>query len=577
MKRTIAVILAVVMAVVGLAFVADGALARSLIERGTINVYAAEPSVTIKEGETKTVTVSVYPIYDMQLPGCEMDDCPGKCDEMGEEYGIVCFVDSYSGGPNSGRQLDCSCSGSSFQRYDARITVSSGAPSIADVKNWDVSGDFEGHLALSVKGETAGETVITVRAGNLREWDDGEVSFTVIVEADGADGDDGDGANPGSVTSSGGGSGGGSSDTSKTVANLRVTLVKNGTVSIPAADLKTAQQVEVKGDNVTFILDEEALATIGRSKNLSVTVKQVERSGLAEEVRELLGNRPLLEITLKSGNTIISDLGEGKLILDIPYELAAEEVAAEEVAAEIILYYIDAQGRAEAIAETKYVADSKSLQATVDWLSVYGVGYKQPVPAVVVPVSEQVESEPVEVVFEDVPESHWAFAFIRDLAQRGIVEGKTAANFAPEDTVTRAEFVKMLAGVAKPDLGIYTDSDFTDVPADSWYSLYVAWAGAVGIAQGEEGYFQPEQFISRQDITVMLERYAYQVAEIDLPQTVTALDFQDQAAISDYALNAVQVMQQAGIIAGSDGVFRPLEHTNRAEAAKMLSTFIECL
>ena len=44
--------------------------------------------------------------------------------------------------------------------------------------------------------------------------------------------------------------------------------------------------------------------------------------------------------------------------------------------------------------------------------------------------------------FEDVGESHWAYPYIDDLYQRGVIKGKTETTFAPHETVTRAQFAR---------------------------------------------------------------------------------------------------------------------------------------
>lgn len=48
------------------------------------------------------------------------------------------------------------------------------------------------------------------------------------------------------------------------------------------------------------------------------------------------------------------------------------------------------------------------------------------------------------VLFPDVPENHWAYAYISDLAKRGIIEGYPDGNFAGDRTMTRYEFATML-------------------------------------------------------------------------------------------------------------------------------------
>jgi len=53
----------------------------------------------------------------------------------------------------------------------------------------------------------------------------------------------------------------------------------------------------------------------------------------------------------------------------------------------------------------------------------------------------------VSQTFNDVPQDHWAFSFIEELADRGITAGCGGGNFCPEDTVTRAQMAVFLIRV----------------------------------------------------------------------------------------------------------------------------------
>ena len=64
----------------------------------------------------------------------------------------------------------------------------------------------------------------------------------------------------------------------------------------------------------------------------------------------------------------------------------------------------------------------------------------------------------------------------------------------------------------------------------------------------------------------------------DLKSKFDTFNFGDEESISDYAKNAVQIMQNVGIISGRDnGNFAPTENATRAEAAKMLDMLLEIM
>lgn len=179
-------------------------------------------------------------------------------------------------------------------------------------------------------------------------------------------------------------------------------------------------------------------------------------------------------------------------------------------------------------------------------------------------------------VFKDV--TGWANDSIYYLANKGIVNGKTSDQFAPNDKVTRAEFVKIIAGIAGADVSKTTSAAFSDVNASAWYSQYVNWASQNGIVKGSDGKFGPEDSISRQDMAVMIGRYVENISKKQLEKNTSKVTFLDDCCIDSYAKDAVSMMQQAGIINGrQDNHFAPTESATRAEACKMLASMMKML
>lgn len=174
--------------------------------------------------------------------------------------------------------------------------------------------------------------------------------------------------------------------------------------------------------------------------------------------------------------------------------------------------------------------------------------------------------------FTDVSGSHWAQQYIYYLADRGFVTGKSSTLFAPSDSVTRAEFVTILARMSKESLPQVGNSGFHDVESGAYYGSAVAWASAAGITKGvSETAFSPTNLITRQDMATMIARYAdhrkYVFSSVNEKK-----EFADDGMIQGYAKEPVRMMQQASIINGyEDGSFRPTGNTTRAETAKMLA------
>jgi large repetitive protein len=183
--------------------------------------------------------------------------------------------------------------------------------------------------------------------------------------------------------------------------------------------------------------------------------------------------------------------------------------------------------------------------------------------------------------FSDVPNGHWASGTIRSLAAKQLAEGVDETRFAPEQSVTRAEFTALLVrllGLGEVHNG-GTAASFTDVKADDWYAKEVALAAGTGIVEGmEDSTFAPHARITRQEMAAMLIRvYEYKAGRNALAGTNTA-QFRDIAGAPDWAQAAVEAAASLGLVAGrAEGEFAPEETGTRAEAAQLMRNLYEIL
>jgi len=168
-------------------------------------------------------------------------------------------------------------------------------------------------------------------------------------------------------------------------------------------------------------------------------------------------------------------------------------------------------------------------------------------------------------LFSDLSVSHWAFTAVNCLAENFILNGYLDGSFKPENKITRAEFAKIIVSALssyKPDL----KSDFSDVPADSWYYTYVSSAYSLGLITGyPDGSFRPNDNITRADICTIVNR-----ALKFLPDgSVSA--FTDDSGIPTYARDSVYALAAKGIISGNpDKSFKPTDFATRAQTAKII-------
>ena len=119
---------------------------------------------------------------------------------------------------------------------------------------------------------------------------------------------------------------------------------------------------------------------------------------------------------------------------------------------------------------------------------------------------------------------------------------------------------------------------FQDVAAGQWYTDAVAWAASEGIVNGvgDGSAFAPNDTITREQMAVMLYRYA-QYKGYDVSQGgMAAQEYSDYGQVASWAQQAMQWAVSAGLITGtSDTTLSPQGSASRAEIATILMRFCE--
>lgn len=174
--------------------------------------------------------------------------------------------------------------------------------------------------------------------------------------------------------------------------------------------------------------------------------------------------------------------------------------------------------------------------------------------------------------FTDVTASNdgaWASNAIDFMAANSIVGGTGNNKFSPSDNMTRAQLVTVLYRAEGQPSVTGLVNPFTDVSASQYYYKAVLWAYSKGIVTGNTATtFNPEGNISRQDIAVILYRYAGNPTA-----TGSVTSFTDNAKIDAYALTAMKWAVGSGIIGGSNNKLTPTGQASRAQVAAMLHRF----
>lgn len=170
--------------------------------------------------------------------------------------------------------------------------------------------------------------------------------------------------------------------------------------------------------------------------------------------------------------------------------------------------------------------------------------------------------------FVDI-EGHWAEEIISTFYEMGIISGKSTTSFAPNDTMTRAELLKvtLLAAGYDPEESEST-SGFSDVKAGDWFMPFVAFAYENGFIEGySDGSFRPNDTINRAEALAILLRVSN--ANVETLGSGVNEDFSDISK-ADWFYPYVKYAQDNGIVEGyADGSFGPDNQVTRAEFVTM--------
>ncbi len=164
-------------------------------------------------------------------------------------------------------------------------------------------------------------------------------------------------------------------------------------------------------------------------------------------------------------------------------------------------------------------------------------------------------------------DGHWASSQINEFVQSGYINGYEDNTFKPNESTTRAEFVKIVNSVFN-----YTEKsskEFDDVKSGSWYFDEVSKAVKAGYIDGyEDNTFRPNDIITREEASKI-------VATIKDLKGDGVIDFKDTNSISNWAVEYVDALNDNDIVNGyEDNTFRPKNGLSRAEAVTILSRAI---
>ena len=403
-----------------------------------------------------------------------------------------------------------------------------------EIMNVESNGKHQVSLKKKGSGNTGGSESGGSTGGN-----------TGGSESGGTTGGNNGGNTSGSTTGTSGGSSAG------TVASTPAVAPKETTITVPlqassqestleTGNLPTNLQQRVLNQKISHTvlssvetdvkvgLDIEAVRAIsGQAQgDASVVVQKLDNTALKGSAAAVIGTRPVVTVRVQdAAGKAITDLGAGSVLVEIPYVLQNGENPGN-----ICAVSTDAEGNVQWILNSVYDSEKQVLRFRTLQGADYGVA-----------------SIPVGIYQDTVgtdKQADIAFA-----VSRGLLTGDAKGQaFNPEKAVTMEEFANALDRM--------TGKEVSDVVL---------------------GSFAPDQSITREEMAVLLVKYADTLG-IVLPEVEKAAAFADQNQISAQAVADIRKLQQAGVLEGKTlQTFAPRENLTREDLCTTLRLFLEMM
>lgn len=158
--------------------------------------------------------------------------------------------------------------------------------------------------------------------------------------------------------------------------------------------------------------------------------------------------------------------------------------------------------------------------------------------------------------FADVAPGSWYYDAVEFVRARGLMDGVSETEFAPDATMTRAMVWAILGRL-----------DGEEISGSGWLEAARAWALESGVSDGTE----PNAAVTREQLVTMLYRFA--------GESATAADlngYADGGAVSDWARDAFAWAIEHIIITGvDDDTLAPKSTATRAQCAAILMRFTQ--
>jgi len=158
------------------------------------------------------------------------------------------------------------------------------------------------------------------------------------------------------------------------------------------------------------------------------------------------------------------------------------------------------------------------------------------------------------------------------LQERGIINGYEDGSFNPENSVNRAEALKIILEALGEEVTTPTTQEFTDVPVNQWFAGYVSKAKEKGIIKGySDGSFGASKTVSKVELLkILIEAF-----EIDL-SSYPVSDLYEDASLDAWFASYLQYAKDNNLVdADANGNINPSQGMTRDEFSEVVYRLLQ--
>lgn len=126
-----------------------------------------------------------------------------------------------------------------------------------------------------------------------------------------------------------------------------------------------------------------------------------------------------------------------------------------------------------------------------------------------------------ETPFKDVNHDSWYGPYLKKAFHSGWIEGYSDGTFRPEQTINKVEAIKITAKAQNWPITVLNQQPFTDTPADAWYTPYIIFAKNNGLLEDTSDTFNPGENMTRAKISEIIYRTIInEISTIENPEII---------------------------------------------------------